>query len=94
MTGVLVVPCWEHGKFFPHLFPDGRHAVDAVTGVMTFRTKMKQTRPFKSSCLLTDTFQTYILISFKGGDFNWKPKIDKQNCIMSCLLYTSDAADE
>ena len=30
MTAVLIIPCWPGCRFWPHLFPDGRHAAQMI----------------------------------------------------------------
>ena len=66
MSVVLVVPLGEHGKFWPSVMPDGRHATKGVYALKVFKTRMVWPAHSKHVSILTDSFSNYLAIGFNG----------------------------
>ena len=86
MTGVRVVPLWEGGKFWPLIMPDGSHAVRGVTQIRVFSTKMQKSSCSSSKSIMTDVYQRYLAVSFKGGEHSgWIPQVARKFCVRTLL---------
>ena len=83
MTGVLVVP---HGRFWPALMPDGRHAAIGIKAIRHFYTKMVKSESSSKTTLLTDVFMSYLALYFEGGKgLKWEPQVSSEFCIATIL---------
>ena len=83
MGGLLVIPLWQHGRFWPLVMPDGTHAVRGIYAIYKFSTKMVQPVPPPQFRLLTSAFQTYLALAFRGreGPVDWRANFSKKTCM-------------
>ena len=81
MTAVLIIPCWPGCRFWPHLFPDGRHAAQMVLHIQLIRTRMR--RPPEGSSVFSAFVQEFIILYIKGGILHpWKVRVVPSLCMM------------
>ena len=86
MTGVIVVPLWRHGRFWPSLMPDGRHAAVGIRAMKHIATKMKYPDEARKTPLLADIFTSYLALHFVGGaGLKWEPQANIQFCVSTLL---------
>ena len=81
MSGVLVIPVWDKGRFWPLITPDGCHGTESVQHMKLFYAKMRKVKGMKNN-LMTDKRQAYLAILIHGKPENsFQPNFIRSSCI-------------
>ena len=81
MTAVLVVPLWKSSRFWPFLFPDGKHACHMIEEFYAIDTKMDSALQVESA--LTVQIRRFLVLFLRGGIYEpWKVRFSRSSCIL------------